>query len=196
MSPDQLPAAIVPLSFDLGSLVQRSVASLYSHLITRPTGQALRLGIESQIGELGEYCLSVLDFTQVAVLDYSCADEAVAKLILRYQQPDRPVEAYFLVRGLDEHHLEMIEAVLERHGLAVVAEMVASGVTLLGGVTPLERAVWLELGALGSGSAGAVAARLGAPVGEVATALGVLASYRVVIHRPGSATYHALQGLI
>lgn len=196
MSPDQLPAAIVPLSFDLGSLVQRSVASLYSHLITRPTGQALRLGIESQIGELGEYCLSVLDFTQVAVLDYSCADEAVAKLILRYQQPDRPVEAYFVVRGLDEHHLEMIEAVLERHGLALVVEMLATGVTLLGGVTPLERDVWVALGALGSGSAGDVAARLGVPVGEVSTALESLASHRVVIRRPGSATYHALQGLL
>lgn len=196
MSPESLPAPIVPLSFDLGSLVQRSVASLYSHLITRPTGQALRLGIESQIGELGEYCLSVLDFTQVAILDYSCADETVAKLILRYRQPDRPVEAYFVVRGLDEHHLEMIEAVLERHSLAVVTESVRSGLDLLGAVTAMERMVWAELGLLGSGNAESLAPRVGAPVDEVSAALESLAEYRVVIRRPGSRTYHSLQALL
>ncbi|NIQ53719.1 MAG: hypothetical protein GWN71_09965, partial [Gammaproteobacteria bacterium] len=66
---------VVPLRFDLSDLVKRSVATLYSHLVTRPTGQALRLGIESQISELGALCLTVLDFSEVVVLDYSCADE-------------------------------------------------------------------------------------------------------------------------
>lgn len=193
MSPERLPDGIVPLSFDLGSLVRRSVASLYSHLITRPTGQALRLGIESQIGEMGDLCLSVLDFSQVAVLDYSCADEAVAKLILRFREPDRPVDAYFLVRGLDLHHLEMIEAVLERHRLAVVAEMIGSGPTLLGSASSFEREVWERLGEFGSGSVDHLAERIGAPATEVGEALDSLAGYRVVIHRPGSATYHALQ---
>ena len=98
------PGHVIPFSFDLSSLVQRSVASLYSHLVTRPTGRALRLGIESQIGEIGSVCLSVLDFTQVVVLDYSCADEAVAKLIQRYQAADRPADAYFVARGLGEQH--------------------------------------------------------------------------------------------
>src|SRR5690606_34547844 len=86
------PNRVVPLRFDLSDLVRRSVASLYSHLVTRPTGQALRIGIESQIAELGAICVSILDFTQVIVLDYSCADETVAKLLMRYQQPDRPAE--------------------------------------------------------------------------------------------------------
>jgi hypothetical protein len=172
------------------------VASLYSHLITRPTGQALRLGIESQIGEMGDLCLSVLDFTQVTVLDYSCADEAVAKLILRYRRADRPADAYFVVRGVDEHHRETIEEVLERHGLALVAELVGAGPTLLGGVTPLERAAWLELGAVGSSSAGEVAERLGAPTAEVGEALETLAEHRVLIRRPTSTTYHALHGLL
>ena len=36
---------VVPFSFDLSTLVQRSVASLYSHLVTRPTGRALRLSV-------------------------------------------------------------------------------------------------------------------------------------------------------
>src|SRR5688572_29611609 len=80
---------VTPVAFDLSTLVPRSVASLFSHLVTRPTGQALRLGIESQLGELGPFCVSVLDFSQVMVLDYSCADEVIAKLILNYQRDDR-----------------------------------------------------------------------------------------------------------
>ncbi len=196
MSSDRVPGPIVPLSFDLGGLVRRSVASLYSHLITRPTGQALRLGIESQIGEMGQLCLSVLDFTQVTVLDYSCADEAVAKLILRYRRADRPADAYFVVRGVDEHHLETIEAVLERHDLALVAELVGTGPALLGGVSALERAVWLDLGAVGSGRVDEVAARLEAPLAEVDAALEALAAHRVLIRHPASTTYHALHGLL
>jgi hypothetical protein len=196
MSPERVPGPIVPLSFDLGGLVRRSVASLYSHLITRPTGQALRLGIESQIGEMGELCLSVLDFTQVTVLDYSCADEAVAKLILRYRRADRPADAYFVVQGVDEHHRETIEEVLERHNLAVVAELAGAGPTLLGEVSPLERAVWLDIVAAGSARVAEVASRLAAPLIEVDAALQGLAAHRVLIWRPASETYHAIHGLL
>src|SRR5688500_15443890 len=106
------PGSVVPLRFDLSELVQRSVATMYSHLVTRPTGRALRIGIESQITELGALCISVLDFRQVVVLDYSCADETIAKLLQRFQQPDRP-QVYFVARGVSERHREPIEAVLK-----------------------------------------------------------------------------------
>jgi hypothetical protein len=189
------PGHVVPLRFDLASLVRRSVASLYSHLITRPTGQALRLGIESQIGEMGELCLSVLDFTQVAVLDYSCADETVAKLLLRFQPPDRPADAYFVLRGVDEHHREALEAVLDRHGLAVV-ELGEGGAALLGAVTPLERLAWLQLTGVGRAGAGEIAARLDAPLADVAAALERLAARRVVVRRPPAEGYYALVALL
>jgi hypothetical protein len=172
------------------------VASLYSHLITRPTGQALRLGIESQIGEMGDLCLSVLDFTQVAVLDYSCADEAVAKLILRYRRADRPADAYFVIQGIDEHHREAIEEVLDRHGLAVVAECLGEAPILLGEVSALERAAWLEVARMGSGNAAQVAARLEHPLADVDDALSRLAEHRVLLWRPASQTYHAIHLLL
>src|SRR5690625_5136522 len=107
----------VPLSFDLGGIVRMSVASLDSHLIIRPAGHALGLGIESQIGEMGEveeFCLYILDFSGVTIIDYSCADETVEKLIPRYQSDDRPTDAFFIIRGLDQHHHETIENDLER----------------------------------------------------------------------------------
>jgi hypothetical protein len=168
------PGRVVPFSFDLSSLVRRSVASLYSHLVTRPTGRALRLGIESQIGDIGSVCLSVLDFTQVVVLDYSCADEAVAKLIQRYQAEDRPADAYFVARGLAEQHREPIDEVLIRHGLTLVAEVEGSYM-LLGTATELEHAAWLALEQLQVGDASGVAEAVGAPGEPVARALQALA---------------------
>lgn len=190
------PGHVVPVRFDLSVLVRRSVASLYSHLITRPTGQALRLGIESQIGELGALCVSVLDFTQVAVLDYSCADETVAKLILRFQREDRPAEAFFVARGASEHHRETIETVLDRHRLALVAELEEVGATLLGAATALERGAWSVVERLGRASAVEVAAELSAPEGEVRRALEALARQRVLVRRDPAGPYHALTALL
>jgi hypothetical protein len=192
----QQPLTVVPFAFDLSSLVQRSVASLYSHLVTRPTGRALRLGIESQIGELGNCCISVLDFRQVIILDYSCADEAVAKLIQRYSAADSPAEAYFVARGLGEHHSEPIEAVLQRHGLALVAEIDGFGFTLLGHHTPEERSAWAALQLLRRGTAESVARLLDGTTAEAATLLDRLAFRRTVLRSQSTGGYLALTSLL
>jgi hypothetical protein len=189
------PDHVIPFSFDLSSLVPRSVASLYSHLVTRPTGRALRLGIESQIGEIGSVCLSVLDFTQVVVLDYSCADEAVAKLIQRYQPSDRPADAYFVARGLGEQHRDPIDEVLIRHGLTLVAE-VEGEFTLLGRAEAAEHDAWHALQRVRLGRAGDVAIELDATETGVATALQRLADRRVVLQRGSSDSFYALTTLL
>jgi hypothetical protein len=189
------PGDVVPFSVDLSSLVRRSVASLYSHLVTRPTGRALRLGIESQIGEIGSACVSVLDFTQVVVLDYSCADEAVAKLIQRYQSDDRPADAYFVARGLGEQHREPIEDVLIRHQLALVAEA-HEGYTLLGTATPLERAAWSVLQDARRATCEQIARPLGADTAHVQAALDGLARRRVLLRRQPHVDYFALTTLL
>ncbi|CAN5122401.1 hypothetical protein BH24GEM2_BH24GEM2_00950 [soil metagenome] len=166
---------LLPLAIDLNQLAHRSVTSLYSNLVTRPTGRAVRMGVESQIAELNPpaVCLSVLDFSSVRVLDYSCADEIVAKLLLRYQADSRTSEVYLLVRGLQEHHHDAIEAVLERHGLLLVVE--AEGVySLLGPTNPAERACWRALVRRGPSTPSAVARDTG--LGEPA-ARSVLASF-------------------
>ena len=55
-----------PISIDVGRLVRRTVASLYSSLVTRPTGQAVRLAIENVLAEeSGPVSLSVIDLSQV-----------------------------------------------------------------------------------------------------------------------------------
>jgi hypothetical protein len=189
------PGQVVPFSFDLSVLVQRPVACLYSHLVTRPTGRALRLGIETQIGDTGSVCLSVLDFTQVLVLDYSCADEVVAKLIQRYQAEDRPADVYFIARGLADQHRDPIEQVLLRHELALVAQ-VSDGYTLLGAATPFERAAWLQLQQARLGAAPDIATRLRISAEQVSAALDRLAARRVVLKQERPAAYFALTTLL
>lgn len=196
MSHEPAPVHLVPFSVDLSSLVKRSVASLYSHLVTRPTGHALRLGIESQIAELGTSCISVLDFTQVVVLDYSCADEAVAKLIQRFQPSDRPAEAYFLAHGVAEQHREPLEEVLIRRGLVLAADVAGVGYTLLGAPSLVEQLCWAALQASGTATLGDVARAVQHAEAEVASALESLAYRRAVIPADASGTYYALSALL
>lgn len=198
---------VVPLRFDMSDMVRRSVATLYSHLVTRPTGQALRLGIEAQITELGALCLTVLDFSEVVVLDYSCADETVAKLVQRFQRSDRPAEAYFIARGIDDRHLETIDSVLSRQDLAIAAELGDGDLIILGGLSEAERDAWSALGALGRGTAGEVARQLevaGRRLGReeeahaeaTERALESLARRRVVARMDVPRRYFALQSLL
>ena len=130
------------VEIDVGGIVRRSVTSLYSHLVTRPTGRAVRLAIETQLAEVGETAFSVIDLTEVTLLDFSCADEVVAKLLLRYMQDDRPREAYFVFRGLADFHRDPIEAVLERQGLATVAQGGPGRFELMGTASPAEAELW------------------------------------------------------
>ena len=187
---------IVPLRFDLSALVRKSVATFYSHLVTRPTGQALRLGIESQIQELGDVCVSVLDFSQVVVIDYSCADEAVAKLLHRFQMEDRPSDAYFVAMGVDDRHIEMLEAVLERQGLAMVAD-VGGSFEPIGPLTDEEHRLWHELEQLGRGEATEIAraAELADPA-QAAAALDDLVRRRLVVRRGEPPVYVSISALL
>lgn len=135
------------LAIDVGKLVERSVASLYSHLVTRPTGRAVRIAIEAQLAEVKGATLSTIDLSEVTVLDFSCADEVVAKLLIRFQdasEEDGPCHAFFVFRGLKEPHRDPIQAVLERHSLVAVAE-VDGRYLLLGTPSEVEREVWLRV---------------------------------------------------
>lgn len=177
---------IAPFAIDLTRIHRRTVTSFYSNLVTRPTGRAVRLGVESQIVELTrerQICLSVLDFTQVRVLDYSCADEIVAKLLLRYAAEDRPGDAYFLAHGLADHHEEVIGEVLQRHGLLLVVEAEVQGGSprLLGTADALQHASWHSLLGRGRATAAQLAGDLSSAVAAVASALGMLERRRVVL---------------
>src|SRR5688572_7167020 len=104
---------------DLGSVLRQTLsANLYSNLVTRPTGRAVRGQIEVMLRSSAR-SLTVIDFSHVSMIDFSCADEVIAKLLMQ-DTPDR--EAYFVFRGMTDDHWDAIETVLERHGLALVVE--------------------------------------------------------------------------
>jgi hypothetical protein len=92
------------------AVLQESVAGFYADLVTRPTGRAVRESIER---DLPVGTIAVMDFTGVGCIDYSCADEIVAKLV-------RDKVRVLLLRGLTDAHREAIEPVLAGAGLAAL----------------------------------------------------------------------------
>jgi hypothetical protein len=176
--------AFSPVSIDLTRFAHRSVTSFYSNLVTRPTGRAVRMGVESQLLELKhdvQPCLSILDFAQVRVIDYSCADEIVAKLLLRYAGEDRPAQVFFLVRGLQDHQEDAVEAVLERHSLLVTAENAERGFHLMGPSDPFQRSCWASLVLRRAADHAQLAADMHIPDAVTATTLSSLVSKRVAL---------------
>lgn len=140
-----------------------SVASLYKRdLVTRQTGRTVRLTIESMFSEEDWDTLTVLDFHDVAIIDFSCADEVVAKLVLG-AMPSEAVrrERFFLVRGLCDHHLDPLQSALRRRDLAVAAEIDGGKPLLVGAVNEPEAAIWGALVRSGRAGAGSLAASVG-----------------------------------
>ena len=166
---------------DLSSVLRQTVAcDLYSNLVTRPTGAAVRNQIERLLGDVHDRTLTVIDFSQVSMIDFSCADEVIAKLLLRYEAENSPADAYFLFRGVTEEHWEAIEAVLERRGLALVLEQ-ADGIHVVGALTEEERRVWETVEQLGRTALEELAEALHAAKHDVASALEGLRRRRLVM---------------
>lgn len=177
---------LAAFSIDLTRLHRRTITSFYSNLVTRPTGRAVRMGVEQQLLAVGrgEPCVSILDFSQVRVLDYSCADEIVAKLLLRYAERDRPVDAYFIARGLQDHHLESVEAVLERHTLLLATEEPGQPPRLLGPCEAAERSCWSALVSRGRARISEMMATTGLTQTGAAAVIQRFVSGRVAVELP------------
>jgi hypothetical protein len=182
-----------PIAIDVGSLVKRTVTSLYSHLVTRPTGRAVRMAIENQLVGVGERSLSMIDLSEVTILDFSCADEVVAKLLQRYLEADAH-EAFFVFCGVHEPHRDQIEVVLERQKLAAVAETGPGSFELLGATDEHEREAWQRLEERGMVGEDEVEALY--PVSEEREAMATLVARRLAFRSPISGRYHALSRLV
>jgi len=127
---------------DLGTVLRQTIsASLYSNLVTRPTGAAVRTQIEALLEDAltTGRALTVIDFSHVSMIDFSCADEIIAKLLMSHGAKGH--ESYFVFRGMTEDHWDAIETVLERHGLALVVER-DDGLELVGVLSGTERRAW------------------------------------------------------
>ena len=180
---------------DVCTLLRRTECGLYSNLVTRPTGAAVRTEIETLLRDGtagGQRTLTVIDFSNVGLLDFSCADEIVAKLLLR-ETGDGVPEGYFVFRGILDHHLDAIEHVLERHRLAMVAEEPGAEPRLVGIVAESEDAVWKALRRRGPASAADLAADTALPMEEARTILDGLCRRKLVMRV--EETYLAVGGI-
>jgi hypothetical protein len=188
---------LTPMPLDLRVMLARAECDLYSNLVTRATGRAVRGQLESMLDEMPSQRLAVLDFSHVGVLDFSCADEIVAQLLLRFgaglpahsAASDAP--SYFMFRGLAEAHLEALEPVLERHGLALVAEAADGSMQLVGIVDQHEKSAWQLVLESGGGDVDAIAAFASVRSPELHAQLISLARRRLVIQT--AAGFHPLR---
>ena len=184
---------LTPLTIDVGVLVSKTVTSLHSHLVTRPTGRAVRLAIEAQMASTGVQSLSIIDLSDVTILDFSCADEVIAKLLQGYLEPDSP-EAFFMFRGIRESHRDQIQVVLERQALVAVAETDTGVRELLGVIEAYDTRVWQLLETEGPLVREDFERVFPEPIlGDV---LDRLRKRRIIFQNPVSDRYHALSQLV
>lgn len=118
-------------SYSLYRFLKEELKNGSSDLVTRPSGQVIRGRIEKKIETEKNGEVIALDFSEIGIIDYSCADEIVAKLISRLwgnEYGDR----YIILTGLNENQKENIEVALERKDLAVIARLKDGKEILLG----------------------------------------------------------------
>ncbi len=106
---------------DVHAVLRESSSGVYTDLVTRPTGRVVRERISQVMAGAGVDgtgngpTVARMDFSGVGCMDYSCADEIVAKLL-------REGVVLLLLWGISDAHREAIEPVLTGHGLAVLHE--------------------------------------------------------------------------
>ncbi|MEO8449570.1 MAG: hypothetical protein ABI647_07260 [Gemmatimonadota bacterium] len=166
---------------DLAPLLREAVATSYTDLVTRPTGVLIRSRIEARIAA-SPFPFALLDFTSIGLLDFSCADEVVAKLLLG---DDGARPRFVVLRGVSESHRDALDHVLEHRQLTIVA-LAAQDLRpcLLGLRTPDLLTAFDAANRIGPGDAHRLAETLGWTVERAADALQSLALRRL-IHAAG-----------
>jgi hypothetical protein len=106
-----------------------------NHLVTRETGRFVREAVEERLRILGPRTLVDLDFSGVGIVDYSCADEVVTKLITRLQGQEYG-EKFLRLKGLNGTQRENVEVALERKKLGIIEVADGGKIGTLGVVQP------------------------------------------------------------
>ncbi len=118
-------------TYNLYKLLKEELKNGSSDLVTRQSGQVIRNRIEQDIEREKDGEIIALDFSKIGIIDYSCADEIVAKLISRLLSGEYG-DKYIILTGLNENQKENIEVALERKDLSVIAQMRNGKKILLG----------------------------------------------------------------
>lgn len=128
-------------TYSLYRVLRETLKNGSPDLVTRPSGLTVRERIEHDLQNEKSGSVVALDFSGIGIIDYSCADEIVAKLISRLLGNEYG-EKYIILTGLNTSQKENIEVALERKGLAVVAYMRDGSHILLGTLHNYLRQTW------------------------------------------------------
>ena len=109
-------------TYNLYKLLKDELKNGSSDLVTRASGQVIRERIEKDLTKEKDSEVIAIDFSKIGIIDYSCADEIVAKLISRLLSGEYG-DRYIVLTGLNDNQKENIEVALERKELAALAEM-------------------------------------------------------------------------
>ncbi|MFH1626463.1 MAG: hypothetical protein ABID54_15090 [Pseudomonadota bacterium] len=104
---------------DLRGLMIEELQNGSNDLVTRSTGITIRSRIETELSKIGEGDTLFINFSRIGVIDYSCSDEIVAKLISRLENLEYG-DRYVVLAGFSPSQLENIEVALERKKLATL----------------------------------------------------------------------------
>ncbi len=169
----------------LDAVLREATTAAYRDLVTRPTGAAVRHRLVSTLRR-HDRTEALLDFSRIGLVDFSCADEVVAKLVAALHE--LPVTRVIL-SGVREDQAEAIDHALSRHGLAVVAiDDQTDRPRLLGEVPDDWRAAFAILEVVRRATTGPIAERLSWPELRTRRALDGLAASRCILANP-DATY-------
>jgi hypothetical protein len=91
-------------TYNLYRILKEELKNGSADLVTRQSGQVIRARIEKDIENEKSGEIIALDFAKIGIIDYSCADEIVAKLISRLLSGTRLLNLHKkrLVKRTDE----------------------------------------------------------------------------------------------
>ncbi len=162
-------------------MLREAVDTPYSDLVTRPTGAAVRDRVLTEMRDFSDDDAQ-LDFSEVGLMDFSCADEVIAKLLVAILE--QPLQRLML-RGVHHNHADAIEHALARYDLVIVAIGIESPEPHLLGSAPDDwRDAFRMLIRMGRAAAPPVAEALCWPVPRTVDALQGLARRRCVVAYP------------
>jgi hypothetical protein len=115
----------------LKTIIKEEIKTGSFDLMTRQLGQKIFLRIEKEIQEKENGTTVVLDFSGVGAIDYSCADEVMAKLVSRIELNEYG-DKYIYLENLTPTQQENIHVALERKNLAILELKQDKGWAIIG----------------------------------------------------------------
>jgi len=133
------------VNIDLYQLLKEEIGNGSPNLVTRETGRIIRERIER---ELKKAEVIYLDFSKIGIIDYSCADEIIARLVSRLVGSEYG-ERFIVLTNLNPNQEENIHVALEKKKLALLKQTATEGLTPRKGSRRLQPAKERELEIIG-----------------------------------------------